>query len=1004
MGHSLALDFLTAWTSQWDPRLLTGLGSVPEWKKIDGNSLDLEHALIVCPEVSRTKLDQPQRERLQLGECSVIDSESLSRPELVNRILNQSALASDATSEVTSASPFLCDDFYALGYAVLQIQILARKLRYSWNLDWIAFSEQAMSAAKASLAGDEVETERWLQACFDSLSQERDRYCSQQAYLLDVVLLAPSTLQASLDQQLQTTHPITLLASADLLKELQDRNPAAWGTICSKRKDKSLAIVGGLQRDQSLVHGSAKAQWRQLQRGLHAYAQLGTSPPQIYSRFGPGFTSSTPSWLSQFGYRGAMLHAWSDGKVPESDQAKIRWQTANDGKSVDTIIGHVFDASNADSYIDLAFNLAGQLDYHQVPTLVFAHWPTASIQPQKDLLRLIARSPSLGHFHTVDAYFASTSQPYSGTSFPNNAFTVSIPKSSELQTDLHLKILQYERLRIETERLESLAYLWHQIALQSPDSLSQAQEGAPAHEGDFSKSAQSLLQTLDGRLEPSLGHDCEIENQVQSLRAALLERIRKTLSNQSQQASGSSPDDRSPNDHSAASKGFLLINPANHPQRVFLKDLPAELDPSSSNRIVASHIESGRTDAIVDIPPYGFVRLRTVRPSGSTELHTTGQLTGQASAGQASAGKVKGPSLWSRIAGIRSGIAGTDWTLANEYMEVQIDPKRGHLRSMYVANKRGSRLSGMPSVVQGSSNVNRKWNDSDCIPITNVQLRIARNTPLVGTIEVTGEVKLANGSISKLVTTYTLWKGSRSLEIEIKTENLDPTQASCVWRTAWLNEGASVAAWQHGTKGKLQGPLQATVELIEIDDAEHRIYLAAMGLSSHRRAESRFLISDVPCSASGAASGRFAIGINWPRPYEMALDLCDRPWFIEDFPCKQTSVDEGAWLAQCSLPSVHMAFVNPAPACDPSLVDQEQAELLAGESGDACVLLMETQGKSGSAKLSFFRDVAKAWRVDAQGREFDSLTVTDGQIAIPIQPHEQARVLLCWKQTGQQEP
>ena len=219
MGHPLALDFLTAWTSQWDPRLLVGLGNVPEWKKIDGNSLDLEHALILCPEASRKKLDQPQRERLQLGECLIIDSESNSRPELVARILSGLHLESN----VSGSKPHLCDDFYALGYAVLQIQILARKLRYSWNIDWIAFTEQALSAAKASIAGDEAETERWLQACFDSLSQERDRYCSQQAYLLEVILLAPSTLQSALDQQLQSTHPTNFLACASLLQELQDR-------------------------------------------------------------------------------------------------------------------------------------------------------------------------------------------------------------------------------------------------------------------------------------------------------------------------------------------------------------------------------------------------------------------------------------------------------------------------------------------------------------------------------------------------------------------------------------------------------------------------------------------------------------------------------------------------------------------------------------------------------------------------------------------------------------
>ena len=239
MGHELALDFLNAWTSQWDPRLLVALGTLPEWKKADGSSLDLEHSLILCPQVSKSKLDQPLRERLDLGQCLLVDTEARPRTDLVKSLLASinflDAAPDNVTSDIepstidsTKAAPLLLDDFYALGYAVLQIQILARKLRYSWNIDWIMFTEQTLAAAKASIAGDADETERWLQTCFDSLSQERDRYCSQQAYLIDVVLLATTTLGASLDRQLVSDHPTSLLASSRLLKSLKESNPNAW--------------------------------------------------------------------------------------------------------------------------------------------------------------------------------------------------------------------------------------------------------------------------------------------------------------------------------------------------------------------------------------------------------------------------------------------------------------------------------------------------------------------------------------------------------------------------------------------------------------------------------------------------------------------------------------------------------------------------------------------------------------------------------------------------------
>ena len=61
MGHELATDFLCAWTAQWDPRLLESLGTLPEWKKADGSSLDLNASLVLCPEISKSKLDVPDR-------------------------------------------------------------------------------------------------------------------------------------------------------------------------------------------------------------------------------------------------------------------------------------------------------------------------------------------------------------------------------------------------------------------------------------------------------------------------------------------------------------------------------------------------------------------------------------------------------------------------------------------------------------------------------------------------------------------------------------------------------------------------------------------------------------------------------------------------------------------------------------------------------------------------------------------------------------------------------
>ena len=970
MGHAMAADFLCAWTAQWDPRLLESLGTLPEWKKADGGSLDLHDSLVLCPEVSKSTLEVSVREQLEINQCLVIESNCQSRSELVESLLALASPPADGQTRLSQPAPLLTDDFYALGYAVLQIQILARKLRYSWNIDWIMFTEQVLSAARASLAQDADETERWLQASFDSLSQERDRYCSQQAYLLDVVLLAPSTLGQSFNRQMDVDHPFNVIATSILLNNLKEKNEAAWTELSRRLTNKECSLVGGLEQERPHAYFSASSIVRELGRGLRSYAQRGVAPPKVFTRFQPGFLASSPTWLTQFGYTGALLAAWSGGTVPEKDQAKIRWQASSDGKSLDTVLGHVLDAASADSYIDLAATLSTQLDYHHIPTLILAHWPGIRVLALDDLKRVIARTPALGKFHTAEDYFASTTQPYSSDSFPSNAFKVPVPTDMQKQHQLHNRLIGYEQHRSQVERMWSLYHLWNQVANQASNTT----EAIEVPQIEFA----DLLSLIDGWFDEPFS-SVELNNRIAECRSTLMARIQRVLAGPklSPQTADSATADAAKGD-----QAYLMVNPSNHAQRVFLNDIPGTVDASSCTRIYASESKAGKSRVVIDIPPFGFVRFRCLRSSGSNSV--------------TDAKPVAKPSFWKRVAGARSGIAQSDWTLANEFMEIQIDPKKGHLRSVFIANKRGSHMSGMTSLVRGSADLLRKWDDADCIDLSDIRLRLVEASPLVGIIDVTGSYKHSDGTAARVTTRYTLWKGSRWVDIDIVAENLKLESCSCVWRTAWQNEGASISAWHQGMKGKLQAPLQGTVELIEIDDADHRICIAPRGLSAHRRSGSRFLISYLPVNSDGSTRSRFAIGLDWPRPYETAIDQCDSPWLVEEnsVPGK---TDAGAWLAQCNLSNVNIAWDDFRPLLEPSLSPAGESDTWIGQQGDACIWLREMQGKSGSAKLSFFRNVGEAWRVDCQGREFDTLSVVDGQVVVDVRAYEQSRILLRWE-------
>jgi hypothetical protein len=942
IGDTLALDFLRAWTVLWDPQLLAGLATLPEWKRTDSTSLDLEFALLLVPELCKDKVDIPQRERLDLGKCVTMDTHYLTRPELLREIQQR---LENAGCSIPSSDCVLRDDFYALGYGLLQIQILARKLRYSWNLDWLAFSEQVLQAARASVAQDEAETERWLQASFDSLSQERDRYCSQHIHLLDIVLAAKSTLGNDLEDQLRVEHDWSFLTSGELIEHLGSSNPEVLKSLVEGNQNQRISLIGGLATESIASYRSVRYLFHELAEGRNRIAAFGFRPPIVFSQFSAGISFLMPDVLSQFGFVGAIVNAWSGGSVPTKDSAKIRWQSHNEGVAIDCVLGHVFDANNAETFLHFTTDLSKQLDYHQVPTMLLAHWPGRSSEAIADLRRFMARSPALGTFETAEKYFASTNQPYSTDSFHNNQFKVPIPESYEEQRNLRDSLRISRRSAVRLSRLRSASQLWRQVAPAKIDT-------------DLLNSIAQLERENESAPIPSMTSD-SVARSMAPLKNALLNSLVESLGL-------SCSSDRKPN-------GFLVVNPCSHPQRLFLRDVNGVLEPECSSRLVAHSVSKGWSNAVVDVPPFGFVKLRAISiGDAQPREHTI----------------VNRPSVWSRISGKRSEVADKDWTMANEYMEVQIDPKRGHLRSVYVPSKRGSRMSGMASLVEGTPVVPKKWHESDFLSAEDVQLRLVESSDVVGCIESTGRVKLTSGQFVSLTTRFTLWKGARWLEIEVMCD-AKHEELQMVWRTAWANESGLMSAWQQGAKGKLPSPLQASVDLIEIDDVENKIFLATPGLSVHQRFEGRYLITLLPSLSRAEEGFRFTLGMDWPRPLETAYDTLDEPWIVPVSIAGEQK-DSGAWLAQSSVPHVRMEFDTQEHVKMPVEDGETESEI------DAVLWVHETRGKRASTRLSFFKNVAEAWRIDAVGREWCKLDIDGGGVRLNLHPSEQCRIALRW--------
>ncbi len=202
-----------------------------------------------------------------------------------------------------------------------------------------------------------------------------------------------------------------------------------------------------------------------------------------------------------------------------------------------------------------------------------------------------------------------------------------------------------------------------------------------------------------------------------------------------------------------------------------------------------------------------------------------------------------------------------------------------------------------------------------------------------------------------------------------------------VWRTAWPSQAADLATWLQGTKTTLRSVRVFAPELLEINDAEHRIYLAFQGLPIHRRVENTFLDTLLPSDDQGIIEQSWQIGVDWPRPYQNYLECHDEPIFVPDI---EGTLQAGSslWFAQTSQPNVRIEVIG---SSSPEPTEPSDGTAVAT---NVRLLLHETQGREIRTKISFFRDAVIAARVEISGKAMEELPIEKGLVLVDVKPNE----------------
>ena len=163
-----AAGLLAAWTGPWHPRLIAAAGK--------GHLATGRHAAgrnrrpIVCGAAGGRRSVAPRLCRPCAGRGRARD---LRCPHARGRGCRGAGRLRANSEGSTEVSADLVADFHALGYCLLQVELLTRQMRYASNLDESAFGQVVVTAAQLAVRGDEAAARQSLQGAFNLLAAAR---------------------------------------------------------------------------------------------------------------------------------------------------------------------------------------------------------------------------------------------------------------------------------------------------------------------------------------------------------------------------------------------------------------------------------------------------------------------------------------------------------------------------------------------------------------------------------------------------------------------------------------------------------------------------------------------------------------------------------------------------------------------------------------------------------------------------------------------------------------
>ena len=974
-----AADLLANWTALWHPALIANCSAKPDWHQADNPECNYESdptddpseaisqpppsesqnvLLALIPEVAQSTIDSELIANLNAVNAVVIESDAdstrdsiRSRQEIVDIAL---AANPNAAQLATNVDPEIAQDFHALGYAYLQVQLMTRQLRYSSNLDETVFSQTCVSAAEFATQGDHEKAKAGLTRCFDMLLEEKNAYYPVEPEIMDVVLTAKTTLGKSLRRQLEQKHCFNILMTGTEAETLSANEPDSLVKLITRvlgqansplaqdedtadvDPPEKVAIIGGLQDELPEPLVSTESLINQLAQGRKTIQELLGVEPTIFMRRRFGLGPSIPGVLEQFDFTGAIHATLDDGKYPLCSAANFRW-TGDDDRSILSHGEPPLSADDEGSFVGLGVKLGETIDSAHIACVVFCHWPDKTCQSFKDLLRISKYGSLLGSFVNIEDYFESVYDPGYGDTFTSDEYRDPYLKQA-VQRETPNPISSATKYWQRFYKLNSARALLTQICAKTAIGSAEATE-IQNKIADFQTAVESELIVV------SENHsiDESIEELVQQMKSQWLgAKLGSTKTPTDPPAAGSA-------------KSIELINTTSFKRRIStaLDSQNIGTIRNQSPIILAEGTKQG-SHWVAQAPAMGTVKISTD------------------SLGQTDQFKSDPP-------------VAEDLVLRNEFFELHVDQKTGGIRGIELYGSRVNLASQQLAIRIPSQR------DSRNQPLTKARytrmvadkIETKSTSRLSGTIFSSGKLLDQSEPLARFEQTISLSRGQRIASVKIKIELLSELTASLnhyvCSRLAWKSEASRVIANAKESRTEISSDWFTATNFIEIAQDDQRLVMLTGGLPYHRRVSRRMLDSLLIVGNESQREFEYGIGVNVGYPMAAAVDWMSPMICIEsnsfhngtntqETDLADAPVNKSGWLFHLDRKNILVTWWRPFFG---------QASGNEDRWAGVELRLRETEGRSGTLNIRCPQVIATGERVNFAGDFLESLSVSE---------------------------